>query len=107
MSFDRVAEVYNQTRSIPSEVMERIVRILVNELEGYKTVLDAGVGTDRYAKPLQDSGFDVVGLDVASKMLRKAAEKGTSNLLRGDVFCNLPFKNSSFDVTLSASVGHR
>ena len=105
MSFDHVAEVYDETRSIPSEVTERIVKILVDELKDYKTVLDAGVGTGRYAKPLQDNSFDVVGLDVSSKMLRKAAEKGTSDLLKGDV-CNLPFKGSSFDATLSASLLH-
>jgi len=78
---------------------------LVDELKGYKTVLDAGVGTGRYAKPLQDGGFDVVGLDVSSKMLRRAAEKGTGDLLKGDV-CHLPFKGSSFDVTISASLLH-
>ena len=105
MSFDRVAEAYDETRSLPSEVMKRIVRILVDELKGYKTVLDAGVGTGRYAKPLQDSGSDVVGLDVSSKMLRRAAEKGTGDLLKGDVY-NLPFKGSSFDVTISASLLH-
>jgi len=105
ISFDRIAETYDETRSIPPDVMRRIVKILVGELKGYKTVLDAGVGTGRYAKPLQDNGFDVVGLDVSSKMLRKAADKGTGNLLRGDV-CNLPFKDASFDVTLSASLLH-
>lgn len=105
ISFDRVAEIYDESRSIPSDAMKRIVGILIGELKGYKTVLDAGVGTGRYAKPLQDNGFDVVGLDVAPKMLRKAAEKGTGILLRGDV-CNLPFKDSSFNVTLSVGVLH-
>lgn len=105
MPFDRVAETYDATRSIPSGAMKRIVKILVGELRGYKTILDAGVGTGRYAKPLQDNGFDVVGLDVASKMLREAADKGTGSLLRGDV-CGLPFKDLSFDVTLSVSLFH-
>ena len=105
ISFDRVAEIYDETRSIPSDAMKRIVEILAGELKGYKTVLDAGVGTGRYAKPLQDCGFDVVGLDVSSKMLREAAEKGTGNLLRGDV-CNLPFKDSSLNVTFSLSLLH-
>lgn len=105
ISFDRVAEIYDESRSIPSDAKKRIVEILVGELKGFKKVLDAGVGTGRYAKPLQDNGFDVVGLDVASRMLRKAAEKGTGGLLRGDV-CSLPFRDSSFDVTLSAGVLH-
>ena len=105
ISFDRVAETYDETRSIPSDAKKRIVEILVGELKGYKMVLDAGVGIGRYAKPLQDNGFDVVGLDVASRVLRKAAGKGAGSLLRGDV-CNLPFKDSSFNVTISVSLLH-
>lgn len=47
----------------------------------------------------------MVGVDVSSKMLRKAVERGMRNLLIGSV-CNLPFRNDSFDVTISAGLLH-
>lgn len=105
VSFDRVAKIYDKTRDYPVSVMDKIIKTLINELEGYVNVLEVGVGTARFAKPLQDHGYNVVGIDVSLEMLRKAAEKEMRNLLVGNV-CNLPFKDDSFDVTMSAGLLH-
>lgn len=105
VSFDRVAEIFDETRGMPPKAMENAVKTLVKELNGYKRILDAGVGTGRYAKPLQDSGFEVVGIDIARKMLGKAVDKGVYNLFLSDA-CNLPFRDSSFDAAISFSVLH-
>jgi ubiquinone/menaquinone biosynthesis C-methylase UbiE len=105
VSFDRVAEIYDKTRGFPVFVMNKIVEKLICKLKGCVKVLEAGVGTGRYLKPLQDSGFEVVGIDISSKMLKKATERGTRNSLRGSV-CNLPFIDNSFDATISAGMLH-
>ncbi|MDH5374859.1 MAG: class I SAM-dependent methyltransferase [Candidatus Bathyarchaeota archaeon] len=76
VSFDRVAEIYDETRGFPVFVMEKIVETLMDELEGYVNILDVGVGTARFSKPLQNRGYYVVGIDVSLKMLRKAFERG-------------------------------
>lgn len=89
VSFDRIATIYDETRGYPAFVMDKIIKTLRNELEGYVSILDVGVGTARFSKPLQDHGHYVVGVDVSSKMLRKAVERGMRNLLIGSV-CNLP-----------------
>jgi SAM-dependent methyltransferase len=68
-------------------------------------ILDAGVGTGRFAYPMQERGFEVVGIDIAPKMLTKAREKGLVNLFRGDL-CFLPFQDDSFQFTLSVHVLH-
>lgn len=52
VSFDRVAEIYDETRRYPVFVMDRIIETLRNELEGYVRILDVGVGTARFSKPL-------------------------------------------------------
>jgi len=54
---------------------------------------------------LQAQGHYVVGVDVSSKMLRKAVERGMRNLLMGSV-CSLPLRNDSFDVTISVGLLH-
>ena len=105
VSFDRVAEIYDETRGFPVFVMDKIIETLRDELEGCLSVLDVGVGTARFLKPLQANGHYVVGVDVSSKMLRKAAERGMRNLLIGSV-CSLPFGDDSFDVTVSAGLLH-
>jgi ubiquinone/menaquinone biosynthesis C-methylase UbiE len=103
--FDRVAEIYDETRGFPVYVMDKIIKTLRDELEGCTSILDVGVGTARFSKPLQNLRYHMVGVDVSSKMLRKAVERGMRNLLMGSV-CSLPFRDDSFDVTVSVGLLH-
>ncbi|MFQ6073893.1 MAG: class I SAM-dependent methyltransferase [Candidatus Bathyarchaeia archaeon] len=105
ISFNSVAHIYDRTRGPPEHVMKQLLETLTSELNSYRTVLDAGIGTGRFSKPLQDSGLEVVGIDIAQKMISRAAERGVSNLLLGDV-CFLPFREKSFDATVCVHVLH-
>jgi len=105
VSFDSVAEIYDKTRGPPNHAMKQLIKTIANELKGYRIILDAGVGTGRFAKPLQDNGFKVVGIDIAGKMLNKAKEKGVGILLHGDA-CFLPFKDNIFDAAVCIHLLH-
>lgn len=105
VSFDRIADRYDTTRGYPDQVMDDMVGALEKVLDKKKSILDAGVGTGRFAKPLQDRGFDIVGLDISGRMLAKARAKGTADILRGDM-CSLPFRDQVFGTTLSIHVLH-
>jgi SAM-dependent methyltransferase len=104
-SFDRVAEIYDKTRSLPSEVMKKLIMTMSIELEDCTRILDVGVGTGRLAEPLQDAGFEVVGIDISRKMASKAKEKGVKQLLLADARF-LPFKPNAFDAALCVHVLH-
>ena len=80
-NFDPVAEIYDETRK---KLSETELRFLTDELQGSRT-LEIAVGTGRLAKPLQDRGIDIVGIDVSTRMLSRAKEKGTRSLVRGKV----------------------
>jgi len=105
VSFDRIADRYDATRGYPDTIMEDILNALEGVLRKGERTLDAGVGTGRFAQPLQARGREVIGIDVSSRMLRRARDKGTENLVRADV-CNLPFRDSVFDTTISIHVLH-
>lgn len=105
ISFDRAAEAFDRTRGFPRSVMNKIVEALKEELEEYRRILDVAVGTGRFAKPLQDANFQVVGIDISRKMLEKAFEKKTKSLITGDA-CRLPFHDSAFDASMSNSTLH-
>lgn len=105
ISLDRVAEVFDRTRGFPQRVMNKILKTLKEELEGCRRILDVGVGTGRLSKPLQDVGFEVVGVDVSKKFLGKAYERGTEDLILGDA-CSLPFQDSTFDASISVGTLH-
>ena len=115
MSFDAVADIYDETRIVPNWVLLRFYeKILMKEtrLNHDLVVLDAGIGTGRTVEPLLDFGTQLVGVDISKKMLKKMVEKVKGKLVRNQVnlICcdvtNLPFRTCSFDMVISIHVLH-
>jgi len=107
ISFDRVASVYDDTRSLPPDLMEKVIERLKATLERHacRTVLDVGVGTGRFASPVSSMGFDVCGADISAKMLRIARKKSVQDLLLADAR-TLPFRERSFDASMCVHLLH-
>lgn len=105
VNFDRIAHRYDQTRTLPSPQMEAILEPLVGALSSYERVLEVGVGTGRFAIPLQRRGIPLVGVDISSRMVARGREKGLRNVLFADAM-NLPFRDRSFEAALSVHVLH-
>lgn len=85
--------------------MESVVEVMGTELRGFQKVLDAGVGTGRFAVPLGEKGLDVTGLDVSVGMLSEAKKKGATGLVRGDLVA-MPFEDQTFGSCLMIHVLH-
>jgi SAM-dependent methyltransferase len=103
--FGRVADIYDATRSLPEEQMRALLRTVEAEVGLHGSLLDVGVGTGRFAKPLQDLGLRVAGVDVSRGMMAKAKQKGVTDLFLADVH-NLPFQDKKFDVSLMVHILH-
>jgi SAM-dependent methyltransferase len=86
---------------------ERQIQFLKTQLsiEGY--VLDVACGTGRHTIALCKAGFDVVGLDISSNLLKIAKKRGASVLVRADMRF-LPFKQEIFTAAISMdnSIGY-
>lgn len=104
ISFDRVATVYDATRGLAPRTMARVLGVLVDELRG-KRVLEVGVGTGRYAVPLQKSGLRVVGVDISRRMVEHGLAKGLHDVVFADA-ARLPFVPGAFDVATTNHVLH-
>ena len=104
VSFDRIADAYDETRGLPATPMAKAIGFLAEELQG-KHVLEIGVGTGRYAVPLQKSGVKVVGVDIATRMVERGLEKGLRDIVFADG-ARLPFRDGSFDAVTSNHVLH-
>lgn len=103
--FDRIADRFDETRGYPEHVMAEIMSALEGVLDRNELVLDAGVGTGRFAAPLQAKGYMVVGVDLAPRMLTKARQKAVDDLVRGDLR-TLPFRDLTFGAAISIHVLH-
>jgi ubiquinone/menaquinone biosynthesis C-methylase UbiE len=100
VEFDEIAPFYDETRPAPSSAEIAAISEL---LEGCRTVVDAGVGTGRFAVPLSGRGFDMVGVDLSMEMMRRARKKGIRSLLRADLR-KLPLRDRSVDGAFMAHV---
>jgi ubiquinone/menaquinone biosynthesis C-methylase UbiE len=94
--FDVISEIYDATRQAATAAE---LNALSSELKECHTVLDVGVGTGRFAKPLSECGFEIVGIDLSRKMISKAKQKGIRSLILADA-CNMPFKDGTFDASI-------
>lgn len=113
MSFDAVADTYDEIRAIPDWVLRKFYETIQTKGTRFSPnliVLDDGVGTGRTIGPILEMGVQFVGIDISKKMLEKAAEKVNGkptknlvNLVRGDI-TNLPFRRHSFDLVISVHV---
>jgi len=64
-------------------------------------ILDMACGTGRHAIPLADEGFNVVGVDISSELLKIAKQhKNRAQLIQADML-HLPFRNRVFSAVLS------
>lgn len=77
-SFDRVADVYDQTRGLPPEVERAVARgiaVILRSVAPSPRLVEVGVGTGRIAVPLAAEGVRVTGIDISPKMLARLREK--------------------------------
>jgi ubiquinone/menaquinone biosynthesis C-methylase UbiE len=100
VEFDRIAPIYDETRQPPSS---EELDVLVELLGGCQRLLDAGVGTGRFAVPLRGRGFEIVGADLSLEMMRRARSKGIAALVRADIR-HLPLADRAVDAAFMAHV---
>ncbi|HIH01788.1 TPA: class I SAM-dependent methyltransferase [Thermoplasmata archaeon] len=105
LSFDRIADRYDETRAFPPGVAERVAEVLAELSSSGDTILDIGVGTGRLAVPAHRRGLDVTGVDVSRGMIGKAREKGFDQLILADALA-LPFKDGAFALSISVHLTH-
>ena len=103
--FDQIADIYDETRGIPEPHFSKLIDKMEEYLTKYEPILDFGVGTGRFSRPLQSHGYDTVGIDISREMVRVGISKGLRDILYANA-CYLPFKDNTFHSTLSVHLLH-
>ena len=63
-------------------------------------VLDAGCAAGRHSLYLQKRGLSVTAIDVSSRMVELAHERGVKDVRTADVCSRLPFRDGEFDTVI-------
>lgn len=80
---------------------ERQIQFIKNAVLKNGWILDLACGTGRHTVPLTNEGFNVVGLDVSSKLLKIAKQSSSQAMLIKADMQHLPFKEKTFHAVLS------
>ena len=109
--FGGFAERYNQdafeagegVRSLSRREL-RVVRSRLGDVRD-KTILDAGVGTGRFASMLEGQGANVVGLDVTPEMLARCSTAAPkTRVILARIGQKLPLRDSCVDAAICMRV---
>lgn len=92
--FNRYADKYDSWFDIHKAVFESELLCIKSVIHSFKTGLEIGVGTGRFASSL---GIKI-GIDPAINMVKFAAKRGIKAIVA--VAEKLPFKDSSFELVL-------
>lgn len=120
ISFDPVADRYDDTRGYPAQVAKRIAAgmMSVGPLAPGDDLLEIGIGTGRIALPLLSEGINVTGVDISPLMVERLRANlaqwqddeperrwGRLRLEMADMTA-LPFADDSFDAAVAVHVLH-
>lgn len=86
-------EYFNQTYAAN---LQPLWAKLSKHLHAQASILDLGCGSGRDVKHFADEGFNIVGVDYATSLLKLAKEFFQQPFVLGD-FNFLPFRDNSFD----------
>jgi len=108
ISFDRAANIYEQTRGFPPGIGEQVAQAALEIVGPAATVVEVGVGTGRISRPLAALGVEIFGLDLSRQMMAELVRRAAGpmpTLVQGDA-TRLPFAPQQFDAVLSVHVFH-
>ncbi len=112
ISFDRIADLYDNTRTLAPEVSERLTAeiLRLGRVTPDTTFFEPGIGTGRVALPLVERGYAYTGVDISEAMMDKLRQKleGKAHLLtliHADATV-LPLDDNSFDVAIAPHILH-
>ncbi len=100
--YDRAVKYYDQSRSLPSDVMEVMTEMVADEV-GRGKCLEIAIGSGRMANPLSQYGVSIVGVDLSFRMLLRC-EKGVPVAQASAT--SLPFPDNRFDVGVACLALH-
>jgi SAM-dependent methyltransferase len=105
VSFDRIAERYDETRGGLVVGRSFADAVVTHVAPPPCRIVEFGVGTGLVALPLTERGYDVVGVDLSPRMIAVARERIGARVVVADV-SRAPIASSSCDAVVAARVLH-
>ena len=105
-SFDRAADIYDQTRDLPEPIASHGIQALMEHAGANAFILDVGAGTGRISVPMLERGANLMGCDISMSMMARLREKIPAARLAQADAARLPFVSGKFDALITVHVLH-
>jgi len=94
MRFDQLdyAEYYHK-QMVDGGYPGEILPFVLNELEGFGTILDIGSGTGLISVPLAESGHRVTAVEPSAEMIKIMIKNTSAEILSSIEICPIPWEN--------------
>ena len=104
--YDKHGKEYHDYRKSKTNFYNSMIDIpavlgLLKDIKG-KKIIDIGCGSGIYSEILQKKGAEVVGIDISKTLIEIAKSEVKKVEFRVANIKELPFKNNSFDIAVSA-----
>ena len=104
--FNREIERLRDPERITRLEVDRVVGLVLEGINGSKTILDIGTGSGVFAEQFSKIGLQVTGLDVNPEMLVVAQQFVPSGTFQQGIAEKLPFLDQSFDIVFMGLLLH-
>lgn len=106
-TYDEASDIYDTYEGLFFPYLFNMIRQVLEErfipmLPKRAKVLDIGCGTGQQTIFFKEKGFDVIGIDISSGLVRVANRKIGENICIVSDACKLPFPDGYFDAISSA-----
>lgn len=92
------------TDGVDPEYVEQIIPLAVEELSGFRSVLDIGCGDGQVARAVASTGSDVLGVDPVELHVRVATERGGGPRYVLGAADAIPAEDDQFDAVVACLV---
>ena len=92
------------TDGVDPEYTEQIIPVILEALDGYRSVLDIGTGEGQVARALQAQGSEVIGIDPIAAQLATAHVRGGGPVYARSSADALPIRSARFDAAVACLV---
>jgi ubiquinone/menaquinone biosynthesis C-methylase UbiE len=104
--FNREIERLRDPERLARLEIERVIGLVLENLDNIKSVLDIGVGSGVFAEAFAAKGLQVSGVDINSEMLPAALSFVPTGAFKVAPAEKLPFTEASFDLTFMGLLLH-
>lgn len=95
---------YNSREYTNDVEIDTRIKVVLKMLPNRKgKLLDVGCSDGRISKLFLERGYDVYGVDISEKALKKAEERGIK-AIKADITKKLPYKDAEFDLVFCGEV---